>query len=255
MIRSIFSIIALTVVTSFGAQGSGFYFEANSSQGKMKGDTLFAFEGPGTIGVIKNDTACVLVNGKEEKEKYITSMYTNNPVNFQYAVRFSFLAGYEHSFNKVISIRGSIGYQRALLDAYAATIENYGKSNQKEVPFISAKIDRNWISIPIDFKVTLPIRRSGLYLAAGPKASILLSSTYNDSISGYTEDFGKLTPRFNFGIGFRFGAEIAIANAGFLLIESGYHKGLLNTSPLPSGNTQEGDIVPIGFGFRMNFPK
>jgi hypothetical protein len=255
MIRSIFSIIAFTVVTSYGAQGSGFYFEANASQGKMKGDTLFHFEGPGRIGVIEKDSACVLADGKEVKEKFIISLFTKNPVNFQYAVRYSFLAGYEHSFNKVISIRASIGYQKALLDAHASVIENYGKSNQKEVPFISAEIDRNYISIPIDFKVTLPIRRSGLYLAAGPKASILLSSTYSDSITGYTENLGNLTPRFNLGLGFRFGAEIAIANAGFLIIESGYHKGLLNTSIVSSANTQEGEIVPIGFGFRMNLPK
>jgi len=249
----IFIALILFSISSFGAQGSGIFFDAHVSRGMNKGDKLYNFEGV-RIGTIEGDSICVLINGKETKAKNTYTPYSSYPVEFQYAVRYSFLAGYERSFNKLLSIRGAVGYQNVLMNAYAATIHNYGQPNQAEEPFVSSKIDRHWISIPVDFKVTLPIRRSGLYVAAGPKASILLSSTYTDSISGFTEDLGSLTPRLNLGIGFRFGVELAIANAGYLFIESGYHKGLLNITPVPSATTQEGEIDALGVGFRMNIP-
>jgi hypothetical protein len=154
----------------------------------------------------------------------------------------------------VLSIRAALGYRKALLNAYAATIPGYFNGDMTEVPFVSAKIDRHWLSIPIDFKATLPIRRGGLYLAVGPKTSILLSSKYTDSLSNNPQDLSDLTPRFNLGLGFRFGAEFSIAKAGYLFIESGYHRGLVNTSPISSANTKEGELALLGIGFRMNFP-
>jgi hypothetical protein len=181
----------------------------------------------------------------------ITSIY---PVDFQYSVKYSFLIGYEKSFSKVLSLRGAVGYQNVLLDANAGLIPGFQNGDMTEVPVVSAEIDRHWISIPVDFKVMLPIRRSGLYLAVGPKASILLSSTYRDSLTSIKNDMADKTPRFNFGIGFRFGAELAIAHAGYLLLESGYHKGLVNLSHISKSKTFEGEIVPIGIGFRFNVP-
>ena len=108
---------------------------------------------------------------------------------------------------------------------------------------------------PIDFKVTLPIRRGGLFVATGPKASILLSSKYFDKITNSTQDLGDFTPRFNLGVGFRVGAELPIARAGFLLIESGYNWGLLNTAIISSAKQREGELSLLSLGFRINFPK
>lgn len=251
MISRIFSLLVFTAVASFGAQSSGFFFDAHVSQGKRNGDTLYNFDGT-KIGIKVGDSICYIENGKETtEENNLGSLHYDQ---FQYAVRYAFLVGYEKSFNKVVSVRGAVGYQNASMEAHAATIPGYFDGDDTEIPYVSAKIDRHWISVPIDFKVTLPIRRGGLYLAAGPKASILLSTTYKDSITNTTEDLGDLTPRFNFALGFRFGAEIAIANAGYLFFESGYHKGLLNTSPISSATTKEGEITLIGLGFRINVP-
>lgn len=244
-----FVIVMFSAVASFGAQGSGIFLQANASQGKMKGDKIVQFPG-GAFGSEDGDSIRFIINGQELADINRYTVISTYPIDFQYAVRYSFLAGYEKSFNKVLSIKGAIGYQYALLDANAATVN----PDFSEDPFVASEIDRHWLNIPVDIKVTLPIRRSGLYLAAGPKASILLSSTYKDSLSNYELDLGDLTPRFNLSLGFRFGVELAIARAGFLLIESGYHKGLINLSPVSSVKTQEGEFVPISLGFRMNVP-
>jgi hypothetical protein len=252
MIRHIFLLLVFAAVACFGAQGSGMYFEAHASQGKMSGDKLYNFEGP-AIGSIIGDSIHYIKNGKEGTDKNTYTQLSSYPVDYQYAVQYSFTAGYEKSFSRVLSIRAALGYQKALLDAYAATIPGYFNGDMTEVPFVSATIVRHWLIIPIDFKATLPIRRGGLYLAVGPKTSILLSSKHTDSLSDNLQDLSGLTPRFNLGLGFRFGAELSIANAGYLFIESGFHRGLVNTSPISSANTQESELALLGIGFRMDF--
>lgn len=255
MIRTITSILFFAVVAAFGSQGSGIFFEAHASQGKMKGNSLVHFEGQ-KIGYALGDTIRFIFNGKEYADTNdYTSPFTSYPVEFQYAVRYSFLAGYERTFNKVLSLRGAVGYQYALMDAYAANIPGYMEGDMDEVPFVDAQIDRHWITIPIELKVTLPIRRSGLYAAMGPKGSILLASKYSEKIYNTTQDLADLTSRFNLGLGFRIGTELAIAKIGYLLIESGYNWGLLNTSIISSANMREGEFSPIALGFRINFPK
>lgn len=251
MLRTISSILLFAAVASFAAQGSGIFFEAHFSQGKMRGDSLVHFPGQ-RIGYTMGDTIRFILDGKEDADtNRYKRPFTSYPVEFQYAVRHAFVAGYEKSFNKVLSIRGAIGYQYAFMDAYAATINK----DMSESPLVDAQIERHWLTIPIDFKVTLPIRRGGLYIAMGPKSSILLASKYTDNISGNTEDLGDLTPRFNLGLGFRFGTELAIAKIGFLLIESGYNWGLLNTAIITAAKSREGEFSLLALGFRINFPK
>lgn len=123
------------------------------------------------------------------------------------------------------------------------------------VKLVDAQIDRHWLTIPIDLKVTLPIRRSGLFVAIGPKSSFLLSSKYSEKINNTSENLIEFTPRFNLGLGFRVGAELAIAKIGFLLIESGYNWGLLNTAFVSSAKSREGELSFLSLGFRVNFPK
>ncbi len=222
MIRNIIFAVVLSAVASFGAQGSGIFLEGHVSRGVMGGDQLLAG---------------------------VTEMY-GTPVEYQYNVRYALSAGYEQSFNKVISLRGGIGYQNVLMDAYAGTYE----FDLTEVATIDAQIDRHWLTIPIDFKATLPFGRSGVYIAIGPKASILLSSTFTDNLDNTTSDLTDDTPRFNLAIGGNFGIEFPIANAGHLFIESGYHQGLLNTSPDSSLKIQESEINFLKVGFRITLP-
>lgn len=251
MVRRFICILVFIAEVSYGAQGSGIYFDAHVSRGAMIGDKLYHFDGT-RIGIIDGDSIRYIENRKQAAQKNIAMAH--DPVEFQYVVQYSFLAGYEKSFSKALSVRGAIGYQKALLDAHAATIPGFEKGDMTEAPFVSAEIVRHWISIPVDFKVTLPMGRSGLYLAVGPKASILLSSKYSDSLANTTEDLSDLTPGFNMGIGFRLGAEFPISKAGFLFVESGYHYGLLNISLVPSSTTKEGEITLLAMGFRMNIP-
>ncbi len=253
MIRHSLLLFVIITVFSVHADDSGIFFKANVSQGTMNGDKLYNFEGA-QIGVLAGDSVVYIQNGKEGKKKNTYTPFSSYPVEFQYAVKYSFEIGYEKSFNRVLSLKGAIGYQQALMDAYAASIPGYFQGDNTEMPFVKSRIDRHWLSIPIDFKVTLPFRRSGIYLGVGPKASILLASTYTDDISNTSEDLAGLTPRFNFGLGIRLGAEFAIAKIGFLFIESGYVFGLLNTSPISSATTQEGEISFLGLGFRTNLP-
>jgi len=92
-------------------------------------------------------------------------------------------------------------------------------------------------------------------LAAGPKACILLSTKYKDNISNTTIDLYDRTTGFNLQLGFRVGWETAIANLGYFFIEGGYHTGLIDMSLISSAKIKEGEIVPLGIGFRMNFPQ
>lgn len=106
MIRHFFSVLLLMSAISFGAQGSGIYFQAHLSQGKMKGDSLVHFIGQ-SYGYTHGDSIIMVFNGKGQ-DNTSTNYYPVifSPVDFQYAVRYSFLAGYEKSFNKVLSLRG-----------------------------------------------------------------------------------------------------------------------------------------------------
>jgi hypothetical protein len=213
--------LAVVALVPLGAQGaSGGFVLANASRGQMGGVTVAA---------PANDT--------------------HQPVDYQYAVRYSFLAGYEHSLGRVLSFMGAIGYQNALLTAYGATIPGYLQGDKTEVPFVDAEIARHWLNLPIDVKLTLPIGRGGLFLAMGPKASVLVSASHRDKLTQKTHDLGDETSRFNFAVGFRVGGEIPIGDVGSVLIESGYHKGLINT--WKGSDTQEGEIVLLGIGFKM----
>lgn len=248
MIRLCFFLFVLAGAVSIGARDSGVFFEGHVSRGTMDGDNLCHFEGT-QIGVIKGDSVYFIENGREGTRHSTYTAFSTYPVDFQYAVRYSFCAGYEKPITRALSLRGALGYQKASMDAYGAMIQG-----GSEVPFVDARIDRHWLTIPVDLKVTLPILRNRLYCSAGPKVSILLSSKYTDKITTFTEDLSTLMPKVNLGAGLKLGAEFPIARAGFLFIESGYHLGLLNTSPVSSAATQEGEIALLGMGFKMNVP-
>ncbi len=247
MIRNFFSALLLISALSYGAQGSGIYFQAHFSQGKSKGDGLVHFVGQ-SFGYIRGDSIYFPFN-----DKGLTDIgLLLSQVDFQYAVRHSFLVGYEKSFNKILSLRGAVGYQYALMEAF---YEIKGSLDSVWVTLVDAQIDRHWLTIPIEFKVTLPIRRGGLFVAMGPKSSILLSSEYSEKINNSSQDLTDFTPRFNLGLGFRIGTELAIAKIGFLLIESGYNWGLLNTAIVSEAKSREGEFSLFALGFRVNFPK
>jgi len=156
-------VVISSAMISFGAQGSGVYVEGEVNRGVRSGDTMHA-------GLILLSVA-----------------------DYEYCVKTAVSVGYEQSFSKIISIRGGVGYRYASLDAHGAIIQ----PNGIEQPVVSKEIDRHWLTIPVDFKVTLPIKHSGLYVAAGPKFSFLLSSTYKDSIAGTSLNVTETTPRFN----------------------------------------------------------
>jgi hypothetical protein len=225
MIKNLFLGMLIFTSACLGAQGSGIYFECHVSRGIQLGDKLYA------VGS--------------------SSGFLPDTTPYQYNVRYAFSVGYEYSFNKVLSLRGGAGYQNVLMNAYAATIQTEN-GQIKEIPFIQSKIDRHWLNVPIDFKVMLPFRKSGVYLAAGPKFSFLLSSTVKDSLKNREYDLKSDTPGFNFGIGAKLGFEFAIGTLGHLLVESGYCHGLLNTSPVSGINTKEGEASLLGLGFRVN---
>jgi hypothetical protein len=260
-------IIALTAVVSFGAQGKGFFIEGGVVQGKNIGDTLWYFRGTlgspaGRIGAIDHDSLRYIVDGKEQSEYIgrdtIIWLREDFPVKFQYAVSPSFLVGYEHSFNKVLSVRGALGYMKSKMDVLSDTVVRYHITSVVDTtrfPAINADISSHWFSIPLDLKVMLPIRRGGLYATIGPKATILLSSKYTDNLHGASYDVASMVSRLNFMVGFQIGAEIAIAKIGHLFFEGGYHLGFTNMSPISTANSRMGNITPFCMGFRLDLPK
>ncbi len=152
MVRNVFSVLLLMSAMSFGAQGSGIYFQAHLSQGKMKGDSLVHFEGQ-SFGYTPGDTIRYFIeNGEEHVGTYTYTPFSTYPVDFQYAVRYSFLAGYEKSFNKVLSLRGAVGYQYALMEAFLERkmlfFEDLSDDNNGWVSNVDAQIDRHWLTIP-----------------------------------------------------------------------------------------------------------
>lgn len=253
MIRRICIWLAVAAVSSFGSQGSGIFFDVHSSLGVRTGDELYHFRGI-TMGSPVGDSIHYYVGGNQwaDTNEFLNLVLDNDKM--QYSVRYSFVAGYEKSFNKVLSIRAAVGYQNVGMRAYAAEIPNFDKGDMSEKPFITAEITRHWLTFPIDVKATLPIRRAGIYLCAGTKISYLLSSEYRDSITGFTQDLGKVTPRVNVGVAFRIGTEIPVGAIGHIYLESGYVVGLSNLAFINRATTREGEIIPLGLGFRLNMP-
>jgi hypothetical protein len=259
-------IIGIAAFFAFGAQKSGFFIEVEAVKSTNVGDTLWYFRGnpAGSIGAIDRDSLRTIVNGKEVStfngKDSIIWLRDDFPVNFQHDVRPSFSIGYEHSFNKVFSLRGAVGYLSSRFDVLSDTVISYTISggiprDTIYYPAADAEISSHWISIPLDIKIMIPIRRSGLYAAFGPKATILLSSKYKDNLYGGSYDFAPLIPHFNLMLGFKVGGEIAFTKIGHLFFEGGYHAGLINMSPISSNKSTLGTLTPFCMGFRVNLPK
>lgn len=270
MLRYVFATLVLCSNLCFAAQGSGIFIEAHASQGDMVGDTLYYFRGTmnapaGRIGMLDHDTLRTISNGKVISEfagkDTILFLRKDHPVNFQYAVQPSFTIGYEHSFNKVLSVRGSVGYLSSNLDVISSQVISYkidpvtnrGVDTVYD-PAADAEISSHWLSLPLDIKIMIPIRRSGIYAALGPKTMLLLASKYTDNLNDSTFDLTALTPRFNFLLGVRLGGEIAIANIGFLLLEAGYHAGMTEMSIIPQMSSKMGERTLFSGAFRFKLP-
>jgi hypothetical protein len=254
MVRRICLALIVAAVSSFGSQGSGIFFDFHSSLGVRSGDELYHFRGA-AMGSPVGDSIYYYSGGRQwaDTNEFLNLILDNDKM--QYSVRYSFLAGYEKSFTKVLSVRAAVGYQNVGMRAYAAEVPNFDKGDLSEVPFITAEISRHWLTFPIDLKVTLPIKRAGIYLCAGTKISYLLASEYRDSITGFTQDLGKATPGLNIGLGFRIGTELPVGNVGHVFLESGYTLGLSNLAFISRATTREGEIIPLGAGFRLNVPR
>jgi hypothetical protein len=265
MKHHVFLIIGIATFFASGAQKSGFFIEAEAVQCSNVGDTLWYFRGnpAGRIGAIDHDSLRTIVNGKEVSKfngkDSIMWLRHDFPVDFQYDVCPSFSIGYEQSFNKVFSIRGAVGYLKSRFTVVSDTVISYTVSGSFRdttyYPAADAEITSHWISIPIDFKIMIPIRHSGLYAAFGPKSTILLSSRYKDNFYGGSYDFAPLTSRFNLMLGFKVGAELAFLKIGHLFFEGGYHAGLINVSPISSEKSRLGNRTLFCMGFRVNLPK
>jgi hypothetical protein len=262
----VFLIIGIATFFASGAQKSGFFIDVEAVQNTWVGDTLWYFRGnpAGKIGAIDHDSLRTIVNGKEVSKfngkDSIIWLRKDYPVYFQHDVRPSFSIGYEHSFNKVFSIRGAVGYVESRFTVVSDTVISYTITNgiprdTTYYPAADAEISSHWVSIPLDFKIMVPIRRSGLYAALGPKAAILLSSRYKDNLYGGSYDFAPLTTRFNLMLGFKVGAELAFLKIGYLFFEGGYHAGLVNVSPISSSNSRLGNRTLFCMGFRVNLPE
>ena len=252
MIRRICFSLLLASAASFGAQSSGFYGNINVSRGIHLGDKFQNFAGT-EIGSVVGDTVYYVDNGREGKKKF-DFIHTKSS-DFQYGVRFSALVGYEKSWNKILSARGAVGYQNVVLDAYAASIPGFALGDMTQVPFITSKISRHWLSVPVDVKFTAPLSQNGVYLAVGPKLSFLLATQYTDSITTTTIDLAGRTPGVNLSLGLRLGAEFAVGTLGYFFIEAGYHHGLTNLAVIAPATTGEGEAALLGIGFRSNFSR
>lgn len=257
MFHKLFIVIVTLIHIVLGAQGSGIFIKANIDQAKIKGDQFYYFKNSNFLGALVGDSIQYISNGKEstieDPEKDVSIHFrVNKPIEPQGAVRPGITIGYEKSFNKVISLRAAAGWQSIKLDGM---MSEYDSDSATWDTVVNYKIVNNYISIPLEGKILLPLRRSGLYITGGAAVAILLSSRFNDLVKDYEEDLADFTSRVLFNLGFKIGAEIALGNIGHLIFESGYSAGLTNTSPFTDTKTRFNNLSLLNAGFRINLPK
>ncbi|MFP4013597.1 MAG: outer membrane beta-barrel protein, partial [Chitinispirillaceae bacterium] len=186
---------------------------------------------------------------------------------FQSDIAPAVTAGYEHSFNRVLSFSAGLGIRFASSTYSLEQGSAYEYNSNGEI----ISVDSNNLSlsmvnsftnlvVPVEVKVLLPLSWGGLYLTAGPEFSFMLGAKYKEDIT-YTvtteknrsseTDVTDYYKTFSMGLGFRLGGEIAIGKHT-LFLESGYMGGLTNISENEDLGIKNGEITLLQLGFKFS---
>lgn len=140
-------------------------------------------------------------------------------------------AGVELEFKKWISAIGKLSFVNKGYEQKSSGAGNLFGDNSK----IDNQMKLMYLSVPIHFKLTIPIKRSGIFFIVGPETSFLLSAkAINDMEIEVSNEVTKIDTTYDaknhfnaidFGIGFSIGGEIAIGKHA-LLLSSGYSAGI-----------------------------
>ncbi len=214
MFKKIILLSVFFVSIACAASGSGVFVNVGVSRGAIKGDDM---------------DSLYFFNGE--------------PIESMPRVAPAFKLGYEISFVKPISLRAGVGLQFV-----GAGYEAEGISGITQ-PDINIHMENTYLTLPVELKLLVPIKRSGLYATVGPQFGFLLSAKTIDNEND-TNVKNNATKVFNMGLGFRAGFEIAIAKH-HLYFESGYDFGLSEVYTT-SLEAKTGTLTLISAGFRIN---
>lgn len=238
------AVIAVSIATSlFAANGSGIFFDSGLSMSGLKSKDL--------------DKA---VNIRlDNAYKMHTSIFEDEPMEGGNKLAPSFTLGYQHSFNKVLSLGAGAGLR---FGGYSQITENY-TSIENGVKTVdrdySYNMDYTHLVVPVKISAMAPTRSGGIYLSAAPEFGFLLAAEETQELvdrqdpensEKITADVKDGLSGFNMALGFRLGGEINVGKHN-LLLESGYDFGVSDFLD-SEGEGKTGVMTLLALGFRFN---
>lgn len=141
----------------------------------------------------------------------------------------TFLVGAEYAFAPVVSVAGAVGMQ-----FIGCTFE-------------SIEYNLTMVNFPVDLKLTVPIRRGGIYILGGPRFDLVVGGKYGHVESDTRSDVSEAFDTFNFQLGLGVGGEIPV-KSHHILVEATYSGGI---SKLMHGDIDNNtSVLLFSVGFR-----
>ncbi len=255
-LRLFLLIILSVVVPSVAADGSGFRFSAGLSfigPQSREMDTLLS-------GFVY-DNYMENLGGANPLSRAIT--VDNMEIYPRFAPALTF--GYEYSFGRVLSVTAGLGIRFAAsklaIDQDVVSRIEYGGTGETTSGILDISVVHKFTNLvfPLDFKLMIPTRSGGVFLALGPEVSFLLAAkrtddvknTFNPDNSTHIEtDISDDYAAVGIGVGFRLGLEKRIGRHT-LLLETGYTGGLSDMckDEIITMKNMEFSILQLGFRF------
>ncbi len=213
MKKIVIAIIACLTI-SYGSNGSGVYVKTGVSKGAVQGimmDSIYYFN--------------------------FHSVFST------YRVAPLFDAGYEHSFNKVVSAYAGVGLRMIGNEYHAEFVMTNGQT-PREQP-LDIDLYFTYLSFPLFAKFLLPMKFGGFFADAGPQFSFLINNETGGRYNG-----GK----FNMELGFGAGVEINVGKHN-LVVRSGYDFGLTEIYNIKGESEKMGTLTILSAAFRYNIVK
>ncbi len=255
MLQRLLIFLTLLTLTIETYGNSGIYGIGGISRGKARGDET-------------NYLEHTISNGDTVHTDTLEPSSILSPI---------FVIGYEKSLMKILSFRLGLGYEML---GNEFIIEDGIKTNQTSP---TAQLDTlytwehkrsfsfSYLTIPLDLKLKLPLKRAGIYTIAGAKLGFLLSAKekldqtvnifnssnidlpydLNSTSESYEKNIKNSATAVNMSLGFRLGGEIPIRRL-HLLLESGYDFGLIEVMKDEKLVERSGVFTLLSIGLRLN---
>lgn len=255
MIKKLIVFTSILTSTILAKEFSGIYGTAGISFGQARGDKTNYLEHT----ISGNDTI---------------NTNTLPPSSVLHPI---FTIGYEKAISRILSFRLGLGYEMVgnefIIEDGIKTLQNGATSPLDTLYTWEHKrvLSFNYLTVPLELKLKLPLNRSGLFAIGNAKLGFLLTAKdslehsvtqINPSIidlpynlpsasESYEKDIKNQASAVNMSLGFRIGGEFPIRRL-HILLESGYDFGLIEIMKKEKLVERSGILTLLSIGVRLN---